>query len=350
MQIPFLNPVTSTIVFIQSLLLYLRFAGAQGFEDAHWGLVMIPTFVAEFFLVAMLASEALMEGSNKKKRDATASEVSETNLSYILLEMVVSVLVLLTTALFVFFLDDETDLPLYWITTTFFGATILFFITTITMCKVTLDHVKCEGKGATTEPYETIHQRGIRTVFVGFLVMVQGLFLWLYNSPWGVVMNTSLFWILLPSMILLVISFIMTVRQTYFRRNNPGPNLLRQGKSHMINLTSLGAFILFILLLLVCLLLIVLQIDYGLVGNSKWIVLPVLIYSACLIPVTVYIYYVLKKPEECEPAIPSYAPASDFYFGNQKTAQVQKYGDFDAGSEMPQQGIIPTPYDFRTSK
>jgi hypothetical protein len=354
MQIPFVNPLTSALLFVQALLLYLRFDEAHDVEGSHWGLIMIPTFVAEFFLVAMLASEALFEGSDKKKKDATASEVSETSLSYVLLEMVVAVLILLTTALYVFYLDDDTDLPLYWITTTFFGSTILFFATTISMCKTTLDRAKLKGGKYLTEPYETVHQRGIRTVIVGFLVMVQGLFLWLYNSPWGRVMDTSLFWILLPAIIIVVSSFVISIRQTYFRRNNPGPNLVRQ-----------GAFILLILLLFICLILLILHLDYDLIGNPKWIVLPILIYSGLLIFISLYIYYHLKSLEKAAksilPATNGYSPVSQSTLGETYYANVH-YVDGrteqfcnipmqgmrivpDPDPEVPQSGIVPSQFD-----
>lgn len=322
MQIPYVSPLAASLAFIQFLLLYLRFDEAHDVEDSHWGLMLIPTFVAEFFLVAILASEALVEGGAKERKNITKNEASDTSLSYILMEMVVSVLILLTTALYVFFLDDDTDLPLYWITTTFFGATVLFFATTVVMCKTTIERARLGELKYRIEPYETVHQSGARTVFVGLLVMLQGLLLWLYTSPWGQLLNTSLFWVTLPSILLLVASFVINVHQTYFRRNNPGPNLIRQ-----------GTFIFMILLMFVTLILLIVHLDYGLIPNPKWIILPLLIYSGIMIPVSLYIYYSLRPTT---PVSATSAPPEDVYSPTAQTSDVYYYpsGPVAAGKPL----------------
>ena len=54
MKVPFVNPLTAILLFVQSLLFFLRYNGDSNLKEAHWGIMLIPTFIAEIFLVIML--------------------------------------------------------------------------------------------------------------------------------------------------------------------------------------------------------------------------------------------------------------------------------------------------------
>jgi hypothetical protein len=334
MQLPFANPVAAALLFLQALLLFLRFVGVNQLENQHWGIVLIPTFIAQFFLIALLASEALYANGKRKKNPTYYADLTATTASHLLLEMVTGVLILLTTALFVFYLDDDTELPLYWITTSFLGATILFFITMIVICFSIWEEVRNDPSKNYGEPGETRKEKGLRAVFCGFLIFVQGFFLWLYNSPWGRVFDANLFWIVLPTFLFLIASFIVTIRQTYVIKHFGGLAIVRQ-----------GVFILAILLLAVTLLLLVLELEYGLV-NDEWIVLPLMIFFAALLPFTLFLTYMKKMYYYTRPKFPPReiitGPATNYdpIVDTEKTPSDYAIRYYVTGQEMSKLGQV----------
>jgi phosphatidylglycerophosphate synthase len=187
--------------------------------------------------------------------------------------MLTGVMLLFTLVLYVFFLDEDTDLPLYWITTSFFVTTILFAVTLILIYQS-----KCYSRahgGMTSKVY----------IFVAILAFAQGLFLWLYNSQWGRLMDVAAWIIALPTFIFLGASFYRTLMQTYQKRNDVGPHMVRQ-----------FAFLFLILMTAYVVLAVVIYTDDPDVAwvQPKWIVLPFMIYTVLLMISAIYVYWATR--------------------------------------------------------
>src|SRR5689334_17201690 len=84
MKVPFVNPLTAILLFVQSLLFFLRYNGDSNLKEAHWGIMLIPTFIAEIFLVIMLVSEALFESADRRRRETIHGKSNQMIVSYIL--------------------------------------------------------------------------------------------------------------------------------------------------------------------------------------------------------------------------------------------------------------------------
>ena len=128
MQVPFTDPVFATLLVLQALFIYLHYATTGFFANDNWEVYFLPTIIGLVFLVAILASEALFEG---RKRLVQGLPETETTMSHVLFQMLTAVMFLFTLVLYIFFLDEDTDLPLYWITTSLFVTSILFTVTLV---------------------------------------------------------------------------------------------------------------------------------------------------------------------------------------------------------------------------
>jgi hypothetical protein len=272
MQVPFTDPVTAFLLFVQSLFLYLHYGTTGFFAGDHWGFYLLPTFIGLIFLVAVLATQALFEGRSRVVRGLNEAQA---DMSAVLIQMLATVMLLLTLVLFVFYLDEDTDLPLYWITTSLFGTSVLFFIASIFMYIKALRPIPGCKSTKISWAY----------VFVGFLAFAQGLFLWLYNSPWGRVMDVAVWIVAIPGFVFLLASFYRTLMQTYQKRTDPGPHMVRQ-----------FAFLFLILVACYAILTIVIHLSDPDITWTKprWTCLIVMIYSILLVVAAVYVYAITK--------------------------------------------------------
>lgn len=311
MQVPFADPVSAFLLFLQSLFLYLHYATVGFWADDHWGVYFLPLFVGLIFVVAMMASEALFEGRKRMVQGLT--DASQTTMSHVLFQMLTGVTLLFTLVLFVFYLDEDTDLPLYWITTSFFVACILFAATLLIIY-----HKKEHHHIGPSKVY----------IFVSILAFTQGLFLWLYNSPWGCVMCVAPWIIGIPFFLFLAASFYRTLMQTYQKRNDPGPNMIKQ-----------FGFLFLILMVAYEVLATVIYLanpDIAWV-QPQWILLPFMIYTVLLFTSSVYVYWSTTHPEEEKkletyfrppPTAPSYTGSpADFSLLRSDEAFLQSFGD-----------------------
>jgi hypothetical protein len=277
MQVPFTDPVSATLLFFQTLFLYLHYATTGFWSEDHWGVYFLPSFIALIFLVAMQASEALFEG--RKRMVQGLNEVSQTQMSHVLFQMLTGVMLLFTLVLYVFFLDEDTDLPLYWITTSFFATCTLFAITLVLLYQKKSNAHESLPQCPPNPPSKVY-------IFVAVLAFAQGLFLWLYNSPWGVLMKVPAWVIALPVFVFLGASFYRTLMQTYQKKSSVGPNMIRQ--FGFLFLILLAAYVVLAVVIYVS------DPDIEWV-HPKWITLPCVVYSALLLGMAIYVYVVSMR-------------------------------------------------------
>jgi hypothetical protein len=264
MKVPFVDPVSAFLLFFQTLFLYLHYSVGGFWSDDHWGVYFLPSFIGLIFLVAMLMSEALFEG--RKNVVQGLNEVSQTKMSHVLFQMLTGVMVLLTLVLYVFYLDEDTDLPIYWITTSLFATTILATITLILIYQA-----KCTPRDGSWV-----------YIFVAILVLSQGLFIWLYNSQWGRIMKVPAWVIALPTFIFLLASFYRTLVQTYQQRTDIGPQMVRQ-----------FSFLFLILMVLYVVLASVIHASNPDISwvRPRWIALTFMVYTILLVISSIYVYW-----------------------------------------------------------
>lgn len=303
MLVPFVNPVTSVLLFLQSLFIYLHFASTSFSNDDYWGLYFLPTILAMLFLLANIGSKAFYQGRRRLLGSESHDEF-EHPMSYIMFEILTIVGLLFTLVLYIFYLDEDTDLPMYWITTSFFVTSLLWAIT-LTMMYFQTRYLKVNGSNWTS-------------LFIALLALLQGLFVWLYTSPWGRVFNAPVWVIALPIFIFLGASFWATLTQTYRKRNEDGPHLIRQ-----------FSFLFLILIVTYSVLAVCVYYadpDIGWV-QPKWIALPVMIYTIVLFVVSIYVYWLTQKEKRKKTVLPT-QNTSSYYEHTGHTYAVHQNDDF----------------------
>lgn len=261
---------------LQALELFLHYAKAGFFGKDHWVVYLLPTFVALIFLVVVMASAALFES----RRKPSTGDSSQAVLSHVLFQMLTTVGALFTWLLLILYLDEDTDLPFYWITTSLFVTSFLVFVTLIAYY-MRLGEDQPEG----CPPL----RRSTTHIYVGFLALWQGLFYWLYVSPWGRLMKVPVAVVAIPAILFLVTSFVFTLKQTYMHRNDKGVQKIKQ-----------IAFMFLILVTMYTFMALLVHFSDEDVGWSKpmWAILPFMIYSAILVPVSIYVYYQESKERD----------------------------------------------------
>ena len=281
MDIPILNPVLSALLFLQSLFLYLHYATTGFWSDDHWGIYFFPSFLGLVFLVGVLASRILFP-TTKRTRDKIYTEEGAT-LTYGLFQMLTVVVLLFTLVLYQFYLDDETDLPFYWITTSFLVTTVLGSLTLI----MYYDYTKNTSKNRTND-FAKSKLKGY--LYVSLLVFLQGLFCWLYDSQWGNLLTTSYWVVAIPSFLLIAWMFYRVLMLTYRTRTHTN------GGSQLFNWSLILILILFTVYVLIATVVHLSDPDVEWT-QPKWIALPFTIFSGLLFLIAVKVFWETKQEE-----------------------------------------------------